>query len=203
MPLSLILILTAYAMGCLNTGYYLVRALKGADIREAHSRSAGARNAGRLLGAGGFAAVFAGDALKGALIIWAARLAHADARLIPWLVPVCVAGHIWPAQMGFRGGKGFATVLGSMLGLDIRFALAGLGLYFLPRLHPRGRPLSGIAPMLVLPWLPFPGWSLSQSAALALACASVLFAHRGHLRPEPAANPEPGGRSPAPEKATR
>jgi glycerol-3-phosphate acyltransferase PlsY len=194
---TLVLAFAAYALGCFATGYYLVRFLTGRDIRAFHSRSAGARNAGRILGWKGFLATFAGDALKGASIIWLARACHTDPRVLPWLAPLVVAGHIWPAQLGCKGGKGLATALGAMLALDIRFALAGLVLYFLPRLHPRGHILSGIAPMVLLPFLPFPAWSPSQVTALCLASAFVLSAHRRNLGPEQASAPRPSPGIPA------
>lgn len=173
-------------MGCFNAGYYLVRIARREDVRAFHSGSSGARNVGRLLGWKGFLATFLCDALKGAAVISAARVFQVDPLLLPWLAPAVVAGHIFPVQLGFKGGKGFSTALGAMLGLDVRFALIGLILYFLPRLHPKGRILSGLAPMILLPLLPFPAWSLSQVTALSLASALVLQAHRRNLAPEPA-----------------
>ncbi|MDQ3000553.1 MAG: glycerol-3-phosphate acyltransferase [Fibrobacterota bacterium] len=178
---SITFALSAYAVGCMNTGYYLVRVFRSRDIREVHSGSTGARNVGRILGRSGFLGTFSGDALKGALVIWTARALDADPRLIPWLAPLVVAGHILPAQLGFRGGKGLSTALGTMLALDIRFALIGLVLYFAPRFHSKGHVLSGIAPMVILPFLPFPAWSVSQVSALCLSSAFVLFAHRKNL----------------------
>lgn len=180
---SVIFAITAYAAGCFNTGYYLVLFLRKRDIRAYGSGSTGARNVGRLMGRAGFFATFAGDALKGAAVIWAARALHADPRLLPWLAPLAVAGHIHPAQLAFRGGKGLATALGAMMALDVRFALIGLPLYFLPRLHPQGHILSGVAPMVVLPFLPFPEWNGFQVMSLCLSSALVLFAHRGNLSP--------------------
>lgn len=180
---SIILALAAYAVGCFNTGYYLVRTSRKRDIRDVHSGATGARNVGRILGRAGFLTTFAGDALKGALVIWSARALNADPRFIPWLAPLVVAGHIFPAQLGFRGGKGLSTALGAMLALDIRFALVGLVCYFVPRLHSKGHILSGIAPMVILPFLPFPAWSPSQVSALCLSSALVLFAHRRNLAP--------------------
>lgn len=178
---SLIFAMAAYAAGCFNTGYYLVLFLRKRDIRSYETGSTGARNVGRLLGRAGFFATFAGDALKGAAVILAARALHGDPRLLPWLAPLAVAGHIHPAQLGFKGGKGLSTALGAMMALDVRFALIGMPLYSLPRLHSKGHILSGIAPMAVLPFLPFPEWNGFQVMALCLSSALVFFAHRSNL----------------------
>lgn len=204
--------LGAYAAGCFSAGYYLVRLLSGKDLRSTNSGSTGARNAGRELGRGGFAAVFAIDALKGAGIIWLARYLDPEPRLSALLVPLVVAGHIWPAQLGFRGGKGLVTALGAMIGMDWRFLPAGLLLYFAPHLtarifaalraegpHPAlptatvpvpARPasraaqlLSGILPMAVMPFLPFPAFSPVQVLSLCVSSACVLWAHRAHATP--------------------
>jgi hypothetical protein len=205
--------LCAYAAGCFSPGYYLFRWRRGGDIRARHSGSTGARNAGRELGRAGFAAVFLCDALKGAGVIGIARAFGLPPAWIPALAPCVVAGHIWPAQLGFRGGKGLVTALGAMIGLDWRFLPAGLLLYFAPSALAVGTGgaeppdgghapaagsrtaspgagrrraatlLSGALPMAVMPFLPFPRWSPAQIVPLAVACAMVLWAHRSHAVP--------------------
>jgi glycerol-3-phosphate acyltransferase PlsY len=106
----------AYALGCINTGYYLVRARTGDDLRSRGSGTAGATNTGRVLGRGGFVAAMAGDVLKGVAAVALAR----------WLAPgpgpalaavAVVAGHVYPAQLGLRGGKGLATTFGAAVSL--------------------------------------------------------------------------------------
>jgi glycerol-3-phosphate acyltransferase PlsY len=189
-----VLCLTAYAVGCISSGYYLVRFARGTDLRDHESGSAGSRNAGRVLGKGGFAAVFALDALKAILFMAFSRQLVADPVWLAWLAPFLVAGHIWPAQLGFRGGRGLVPALGAMIGIDIRFLPAGLLLYFGPQLsarlagvskgHSLPRLLSGILPMAVMPFLPFPAWNPSQALALGIASALVLWAHRAHAAPE-------------------
>jgi hypothetical protein len=47
-------VVVAYFLGCFATGYYLVRARTGRDIREIESGSTGTRNVGRVLGKSGF-----------------------------------------------------------------------------------------------------------------------------------------------------
>lgn len=185
--------LAAYAVGCFSSGYYLVRFARGLDVRDHESGSAGARNAGRLLGKRGFAAVFALDALKAILFMAFARHLVPDPDLLPWLAPMLVAGHIWPAQLAFRGGRGLVPALGAMIGIDIRFLPAGLILYFGPLLaarlagapkgHSAPRLLSGILPMAVMPCLPFPGWNPIQAVALGAASVLVLWAHRARVEP--------------------
>jgi glycerol-3-phosphate acyltransferase PlsY len=107
----------AYLAGCLNAGYYLLLWRDGRDLRKLGSGNAGARNAGRIMGRRGFALVFALDAAKGATAVLAARL------WAPEMVPVCAVavalGHVYPVQLGGRGGKGVATAIGALAVLDV------------------------------------------------------------------------------------
>lgn len=181
-PPSLACLALAYAAGCFNAGYYLVRWTRGADIRLHFSGSAGARNAGRLLGRPAFYAVFLLDAGKGALAVSLARLLGADPRVVPWTIPLVVAGHVWPAQLGFSGGKGIAAAFGAVAALDLRLGAAAFLLPFL--LHKLGGRLgpAGAVGLGLLPFLPFPAWSWNQVAALAAASLIIAAAHLGNLR---------------------
>lgn len=177
------LIIVCYALGCLNAGYYVVRWRTGADIRTLGTGTAGARNVGRQLGKSGFAVTLLLDLMKGVVSVALAR----------WLVPgsgleivatlAVVAGHIWPVQLGFRGGKGLATATGAMLIFDplLLFCVAivvGVLVAVVRRVTVPGlvgvasAPLIGIA--VGLSWLVVLG--------VAAVSALVLFAHRNNIQ---------------------
>ena len=115
-----------YLLGCLTLGYYLVRWQTGQDIRQTGSGSVGAKNVGRVLGVGGFMLTVLADLAKGALAVWLVSHYLADERLAALAMLAVVMGHIWPAQLGFHGGKGVATAFGAMLVYDPRMALIGV-----------------------------------------------------------------------------
>ncbi len=104
--------LGGYILGCLTTGYYLVRFRLGLDIRTMESGSVGARNVGRVLGMPGFVITLLGDFAKGLLAAGMTRYFTHDDRLTGLAMLAVVMGHIWPLQLGLRGGKGVATSLG-------------------------------------------------------------------------------------------
>lgn len=109
---QLFALLPCYAIGCVVTAWYVVKWRTGADLRTLHSGTTGARNAGRVLGRAGFALVAVLDVLRGLL---AMTLAAACGLREWWLVAAGVAvlaGHLWPVQLGFRGGKGIAVSVG-------------------------------------------------------------------------------------------
>ncbi len=118
----MVLVLASYLLGGVPTGLLLAR-LRGLDIRRLGSGNIGAANVARTTGvvAGVLTLVF--DAAKGGLAVLLASLAPATATSINGLLPACAAvgvvvGHCWPVLLGFRGGKGVASLLGAMLVLS-------------------------------------------------------------------------------------
>lgn len=177
--------LGAYALGCFATGYYLVRACKGRDIRTEFSGSVGARNVSRVLGKAGFLITILGDGLKGALAIWAARKFFPDERLTLLALLAVVTGHIWPAQLRFRGGKGVATSLGALCFYDWRLALVYLAVFVGGLAVLRKSTLPGMFAFLCLPPAAF--WlhrNALECSALSSLAVLILFAHRANLADE-------------------
>ena len=75
----------AYALGCVATGYYIVRLMTGEDLRAQVTGSTGARNVGRRLGVAAAVATFAADVAKGAIAVGIAlAAAGGGAAPPPW-----------------------------------------------------------------------------------------------------------------------
>ena len=114
--------LASYLLGSIPFGCLIVRWRRGIDVRETGSRSIGATNVMRNLGAPGFLATFVLDFGKGALaVLLASKVTategHNDPRWIAAAAVVAVLGHIAPVWLRFRGGKGVATGVGVFLAL--------------------------------------------------------------------------------------
>ncbi|NWF60963.1 MAG: glycerol-3-phosphate 1-O-acyltransferase PlsY [Fischerella sp.] len=140
------ILLVAYLLGSVPTGYTLVKLLKGIDIREIGSGSTGATNVLRTLGKGPGAFVLCIDCLKGVLAIflvyWVFNFAQSQ-NLIPpnvnaevwqsWMVTLAgfaaVLGHSKSIFLGFTGGKSVATSLGILLAMNWQVALATAGVF--------------------------------------------------------------------------
>lgn len=188
---SVLAIIGAYLMGCFNTGYYLVRWLTGRDIREAASGNTGSRNVGRLLGAKGFVLTFIGDAGKGVAAVWLSSHLGGDHLLETIALLAVTAGHIWPVQLGFRGGKGFATFAGGMLLLDLQVLLLGLGLCALIYPFTHRTTKTGLVALACSPLLLAATQIIKRTplvvpefALYCLLVVTVLFAHRSNIRKE-------------------
>jgi glycerol-3-phosphate acyltransferase PlsY len=185
---TLLVIFLAYLLGCFTTGYYLVRLATGQDVRTLASGNAGSRNVGRILGTKGFILTFIGDAGKGLLAVYLVQRMGGGQLLATAALIAVTAGHIWPVQMRFRGGKGFATYAGGMLILYPLVLLLGLALcgLFYPVL--RRTTLAGLAALAGTPLLLLT-IQLRGEAPLAvpelflysLLVLQVLHAHRTNI----------------------
>jgi len=177
-------ILFAYLLGCFSTAYYLVRWRTGQDVRQHGSGNAGATNAARVLGKWAFVVALVGDAGKGVLAVLLAGWLTGDAVWAVGLaVPSVIVGHIWPVQLGFRGGEGFATALGSLAALDWRFTAVICGLALALYLLSRKRSLAGLVCLLTaLPLALYLGWPAGHLVGLGIVILVMLWAFRRHIR---------------------
>ena len=175
----------AYALGCFNTGYYLVRWKTGHDLRTLGSGNAGARNTSRVLGPVGFGLTLLGDMLKGASAVLGARLLGWPPAACILVLVAITAGHNWPVQLGFRGGKGLATSFGALLVFDPFLAGLMLGLCTGLLAITRRFTLSAAAPYALCPALALGrGCDAPSAAFLAFAAALVVGPHLRKLRDE-------------------
>jgi acyl-phosphate glycerol 3-phosphate acyltransferase len=134
---TLVFGLFAYLIGSIPFGYLIPRLLKGIDIRTVGSGNIGATNVGRALGFRYFVLVTLLDAFKGFLpTFYASRAVISLTGSSPPEAPVlamtaAILGHNFPIYLRFKGGKGVATSLGSVIALDPAAGLiAAVGFLF-------------------------------------------------------------------------
>ena len=116
-------IAVGYLLGAIPVGLIVGKVTKGIDIRQYGSGKVGATNTLRTLGWGPSAAVFLLDIAKASLSIEIARLVGAPPVVQSLAGVAAVAGHCWSVYIGFNGGRGVASTLGSSL---VVFPIAGL-----------------------------------------------------------------------------
>lgn len=104
-----------YLLGSIPFGLLLTRFAGLGDIRDIGSHSIGATNVLRTGRKELAAATLLLDALKGTAAVLIAALWGPPAAIVAGLG--AFLGHCFPVWLGFRGGKGFATYLGVLLGL--------------------------------------------------------------------------------------
>ena len=107
-----------YLLGSVPFGIIVAKSLGTVDPRTAGSRNIGFTNVLRVSGVTAGLLTLAGDAGKGWLAGWVAS--HSlDQEAWVLLVAFCaIVGHVHSVFLGFRGGKGVATALGAVTGVD-------------------------------------------------------------------------------------
>jgi glycerol-3-phosphate acyltransferase PlsY len=141
---TLLLIVISYILGSIPTGYWIVKSMKGIDLRQVGSGSTGTTNVLRTAGKPAAAAVFVIDILKGYIPV-ALAIAAVDHNYVPelasapwlvaWLPPLAgitaMIGHSKSIFLKFQGGKSAATGCGTLIGCSLPGGFASLGFWFI------------------------------------------------------------------------
>jgi len=123
-----IAIVSGYLLGSIPFALLLTRS-RGVDLRRVGSHNLGAANVLRTVGVTRAVAVMLLDAAKGATAVVVARLLTADLIVIMTAGLAAILGHVYPAWIGFRGGKGVAASAG-VFAMVAPFATAIAALVF-------------------------------------------------------------------------
>jgi len=122
--------LAAYLIGSVSFAVVVSKLFGLADPRTYGSKNPGATNVLRSGNKAAAALTLLGDGFKGWLAVWLAQrygeqFGVGDSGIA--LVSIAVfVGHLWPVFFRFEGGKGVATALGVLLGLNGWLGLATL-----------------------------------------------------------------------------
>ena len=150
--------LLAYLLGSLPTGYIAGR-LVGVDIRKVGSGNVGATNVTRVLGKRFGYPVFLVDFAKGLAAVMLAVIMAKAAQSSAQFVDLCAAigaicslmGHSYSIWLGFRGGKGVATLMGALFGINWITALIVCVVWIVVFEATRYVSLASIAAAIALP----------------------------------------------------
>jgi glycerol-3-phosphate acyltransferase PlsY len=171
--------LIAYLLGSIPFGLLLTRLAGIGDIRHIGSGNIGATNVLRT-GSKTFAALtLVCDVGKGGAAVLIGALWGMDAALVASIA--VILGHMFPAWLRFRGGKGVATALGVLLALAWPVGLIAAGLWLATALISQYSSLSALVAALAVPAL---GWALAgppRAIALSVIAVLVVLRHRDNV----------------------
>lgn len=173
--LALVAVL-AYLLGAIPFGVLITRALGLGDLRRIGSGNIGATNVLRTGNKAAAAATLILDGGKGAAAVLAARAALGpDAAQLAGLC--AFLGHLYPVWLGFRGGKGVATFLGTLLALAFPAGLAACLTWLATAFAFRISSLAALVAALSAPlWL----WLFGRGDAVALAAVLAALVWQRH-----------------------
>jgi len=187
---TLVIIIAAYLIGSFPTGYVLVKAIKGEDIRTYGSGSTGATNVKRVLGKRGFFTVMFLDAFKGLIPVVAAKVLanklglFTEIGLLPVLVAVAVIlGHSKSIFLGFTGGKSVASGVGTIFGLSWPVGLITAIVWSIITYASRYVSLGSIIAVTITPFLMyFFKAPISYIVYCALGGLYIIYLHRENIQ---------------------
>ena len=180
-------VLGAYLIGSIPTGYLIVKGMTGQDIREVGSGSTGATNVKRVLGKKWFFTVMILDAIKGALPVVLASLfieKYSNIGLFPVLAAVAVIiGHSKPVFLQFKGGKSVASGVGTILALNWQVGLIIALVWAVITYFSKFVSLGSIIALIVSPFIMhFYGHApVAYVAYCALGAVYITYLHRQNI----------------------
>jgi len=171
--------LVAYLIGSIPTSVWIGKIFYGIDVREHGSGNAGTTNTFRVLGKKAGIPVFIIDVLKAFL---AARLI----AFFPYYLPgtaayvnlqllfgvLAVIGHIFPIYVGFKGGKGVASLLGLTLAIAPFAAIVAFAVFLLTLILTKYVSLSSMIAGISFPIMII---LVTKTTIVSLMFFSVLF----------------------------
>lgn len=177
---TILALVVGYLLGSIPFGLLLTRMSGKGDIREIGSGNIGATNVLRTGSKGLAAATLLLDAIKGAAAVLLAQQVWPDA--VNFAAAGALIGHLYPAWLRFRGGKGVATMLGILVPLfwqaAVVYAVLWIGLLLLLR-------ISSVAGITAAASAPVTSAVLNEQALFAMLLGFallVIWKHRENIR---------------------
>lgn len=159
---NIMFIIIAYLIGSIPTSVIIGRVFYNIDVREYGSGNAGATNTFRVLGKKAGIPVLILDVLKGTAAVYLSYLTDVALLSRNNLVDLqlslgvsALIGHIFPIYVGFRGGKGIATLLGMMIAIHPKAAglsaIVFLSVFFISKFVSLSSMLAAISfPLIII-----------------------------------------------------
>lgn len=183
----LAVVISAYIIGSIPTGYIIVKAFTGEDIRTIGSGSTGATNVKRVMGKKWFFITLLLDAFKGALpVVLAAMFAKSftGIGLLPVLAAIAVIlGHSKSIFLKFTGGKSVASGVGTILALNWQVGLIIAAIWAVITFFSR---YVSVGSIIALALSPFIMWVFKAPIAYVGYCTLgalyIIWLHRSNIQ---------------------
>ena len=174
--------LFGYALGAIPFGLLLTRAAGLGDVRKIGSGNIGATNVLRTGNKRLAAATLILDAAKGAAAVLVADLIWPDLPQASGIAAIgAFLGHLYPVWLGFKGGKGVATLVGIVLALHWQSGLIVMGVWILMLLLTRYSSVGGMVAAIAAPVSTLLFGRVDLAILLIGFALLVLWKHRANI----------------------
>lgn len=180
LPAIAIALTGGYLLGSIPFGLVLTRLAGLGDIRKIGSGNIGATNVLRTGNKPLALAVLLLDSGKGAAAVLLAMQFGENPALAAGLG--AVLGHLFPVWLGFKGGKGVATTLGTLLALSWPVGLIACAVWLLVALIFRISSAAALTALATTPVVALLIYTPTLAVVALLIAALVWYKHAGNIR---------------------
>ena len=187
MTTAVVLTLVAYLVGSIAFAVIVSRAFGLPDPRSYGSHNPGATNVLRTGRKAAALVTLLGDGAKGSLAVMIARhFAEADVAELTIAASAVgvVVGHMYPVFFRFRGGKGVATALGALVGLNLILAAGAAATWLIIAVFFRISSLAALVAALFAPFFTLILYNPGHAYFIGVTTISLLliWRHRANIR---------------------
>ena len=177
------LILIAYLVGSINSAIILSKVLKLPDPRTQGSKNPGATNMLRIGGKKIAAFVLLIDVWKGLSPILLAYSYTSSSLELSIIALFAFLGHVYPVFYSFKGGKGVATFIGGLIGINPLVGLSFILIWLFVAKVLNISSLSALVATLLTPIVfYFIEMDIEATGVIVLICLWIFFTHRSNIK---------------------
>jgi glycerol-3-phosphate acyltransferase PlsY len=178
-----IYLILGYLIGSLPFAVIVSKAFGLADPRSFGSGNPGATNVLRTGNKLAAALTLLGDAAKGWLAMFVVAKVGADGTATAFAGLAAFLGHLFPVFLKFKGGKGVATAIGVLIGLDAWLALGAALTWLATAVVTRYSSLAAIVAATVAPTLSLASHGIGAvSIVVAVMCVLLIWRHKENIK---------------------
>lgn len=181
--IDIALIVVAYLLGSISTAIITCKLMGLPDPRGVGSGNPGATNVLRAGGKKAAIITLLGDLLKGLAPVLVARYLDMDDLTIAAVALAAFLGHLFPIYFKFKGGKGVATALGVIIGMDWMVGIITIVTWLLMAKLFKYSSLAALTASALAPiWMLLISESLWLTLATLIATVLIFWRHQSNIR---------------------
>lgn len=182
MLLTTTFFILAYCLGSISSAIIVCKIAGLPDPRTQGSKNPGATNVMRLGGKRLAAITLLGDALKGFIPVMLVKVFFPDPILVGFVMLGAFLGHLYPIFFKFQGGKGVATLIGTLLGMS--WMVGGLFLltWLVVALTFRISSLAALVATVLVPFYTLAILNITYALFVACLCVLLILRHKTNIQ---------------------
>jgi glycerol-3-phosphate acyltransferase PlsY len=180
--LNFSLLIFAYLLGSINSAIIVCYIFRLPSPRSIGSGNPGTTNVLRIGGKVPAVITLAFDILKGLAPVIIARMLTDNELIIACTALYAILGHVFPIFFGFKGGKGVATLIGTLFGFWWALGLIFVVTWFVVAMISRYSSLSALVATVVASVSVIFTANIQIAAPFLIIAVMILVKHKGNIQ---------------------